>query len=84
MVYNADLLGKSLIGKKHSKRKKKNVLGEYILTNIDVKTTNRFEKKGFKIAAMKMMSPSRELLENHYADLSQKPFFPGLIKYVCG
>merc|ERR1712173_510829 len=24
-----------------------------------------------------------ELLENHYADLSKKPFFPGLVKYMA-
>lgn len=33
----------------------------------------------FKLAAMKMTSPSKELLEQHYGDLSTKPFFPGLL-----
>ena len=42
----------------------------------------RFEKKGFKLSAMKMMSPSKAHLETHYADLKKKPFFPGLIKYM--
>lgn len=28
---------------------------------------------------MKLMSPSKALLEAHYADLSAKPFFPGMI-----
>ena len=28
------------------------------------------------------MTPTKELLEQHYADLAQKPFFPGLIKYM--
>ena len=31
---------------------------------------------------MKMMSPSKTHLENHYADLKSKSFFPGLIKYM--
>ena len=43
----------------------------------------RFENKGFKLVAMKLMQASTELLENHYADLSKKPFFPGLVKYMA-
>merc|ERR1719273_856330 len=32
---------------------------------------------------MKFMSASRELLETHYSDLSKKPFFPELIRYMA-
>merc|ERR1712141_319636 len=42
----------------------------------------RFEAKGFKLVAMKMMHASEELLKEHYADLSSKGFFPGLVKYM--
>ena len=42
----------------------------------------RFEQKGFKLVAMKMMHASVEQLEEHYADLKGKGFFPGLIKYM--
>ena len=42
----------------------------------------RFEEKGFKLVAMKLTSPSKSLLQQHYADLSSKPFFNGLIKYM--
>merc|ERR1711863_33426 len=42
----------------------------------------RFEQKGFKLVAMKMMHASEDLLKEHYADLSKKPFFPGLVKYM--
>lgn len=42
----------------------------------------RFEEKGFKNVAMKVVSPGKALLEKHYADLAKKPFFPGLIKYM--
>jgi len=28
------------------------------------------------------MRPSKELFEQHYGDLKDKPFFPGLISYV--
>lgn len=42
----------------------------------------RFEKKGFKLLAMKFYSPTKELLEEHYKDLKSKPFFPKLINYM--
>jgi len=44
---------------------------------------SRFEQKGFKLVAMKMMQASTSLLSAHYADLSERPFYPGLIKYMC-
>merc|ERR1712223_861418 len=43
----------------------------------------RFEAKGFKLVAMKFMQASREHLEEHYADLKKKPFFPGLVEYMA-
>ncbi|KDN51287.1 Nucleoside diphosphate kinase, partial [Rhizoctonia solani AG-8 WAC10335] len=43
---------------------------------------SRFEKRGFKIVALKLVQSTKEHLEKHYADLSDKPFFPGLIKYM--
>ncbi|KZT57297.1 nucleoside diphosphate kinase [Calocera cornea HHB12733] len=43
----------------------------------------RFEKRGFKLVALKMVHATKEHLEKHYADLAQKPFFPGLIKYMA-
>ena len=42
----------------------------------------RFEQKGFKLVAMKFMRASVDLLSKHYADLSKKPFFPELIRYL--
>jgi hypothetical protein len=44
----------------------------------------RFEQKGFKLVAMKLMRASVDLLGKHYADLSKKPFFPELIRYTSG
>ncbi|OWZ20159.1 Nucleoside diphosphate kinase B [Phytophthora megakarya] len=41
----------------------------------------RFEKKGYKLVALKMMTATEERAKNHYADLSARPFFPGLVKY---
>ena len=42
----------------------------------------RFENRGYKLVALKMVTPSRELLENHYSDLKEKKFFPSLIEYM--
>ncbi|EGZ10924.1 hypothetical protein PHYSODRAFT_464988, partial [Phytophthora sojae] len=41
----------------------------------------RFEKKGYKLVALKLMTATEERAKNHYADLSERPFFPGLVKY---
>ncbi|XP_043486162.1 nucleoside diphosphate kinase [Polistes fuscatus] len=46
------------------------------------KIIQRFEEKGFKLVALNMVWPTEELLQKHYADLSAKPFFPGLVKYM--
>jgi nucleoside-diphosphate kinase len=42
----------------------------------------RFEQKGFHLVALKLATPSQETLKAHYADLSAKAFFPGLITYM--
>lgn len=42
----------------------------------------RFETKGYKLVALKLARPSREHLEQHYADLAGRPFFAGLINYM--
>ncbi len=36
---------------------------------------NRFEKKGLRLAGMKMMQLTDSILNEHYAHLSEKPFF---------
>uniref|UniRef100_A0A1L8DKD9 Nucleoside diphosphate kinase n=1 Tax=Nyssomyia neivai TaxID=330878 RepID=A0A1L8DKD9_9DIPT len=46
------------------------------------KIIKRFEQKGFKLVALKFQWASKELLEKHYADLSARPFFPGLVTYM--
>jgi len=43
---------------------------------------SRFEKRGYQLAALKMKTPSRELLEAHYCDLKTKKFFPGLVNFM--
>uniref|UniRef100_A0A336MYW5 Nucleoside diphosphate kinase n=1 Tax=Culicoides sonorensis TaxID=179676 RepID=A0A336MYW5_CULSO len=46
------------------------------------KIIKRFEAKGFKLVAMKFMWAEKSLLKKHYAELRERPFFPGLIKYM--
>ncbi|CAG5129726.1 unnamed protein product [Candidula unifasciata] len=56
---------------------------------------SRFEKRGYKLGSRQIrlvvepvkiliffLQPSKDLLHNHYAELSSKPFFPGLIEYM--
>ncbi|KAK9054568.1 hypothetical protein SSX86_025647 [Deinandra increscens subsp. villosa] len=43
---------------------------------------SRFEKKGFKLKGLKLFQCPKELAEEHYKDLSSKPFFPKLISYI--
>lgn len=42
----------------------------------------RFERKGFTLRALKLFRPSKELAEEHYKDLSAKPFFKDLVDYI--
>jgi len=51
----------------------RNLIGEIVA---------RFERKGLKICAMKMMSLDDAILQEHYAHLKDKPFFPGLAKFM--
>ena len=43
----------------------------------------RFETKGFKLCAMKLAQPGKAMFEKHYADLSKKGFFNGLVEYAA-
>ncbi len=45
---------------------------------------SRLEKKGFKIVALKMMTPSKELVEEHYGEHKGKGFFDGLVSFLSG
>ena len=42
----------------------------------------RFERRGYQLAGMKMLTPTQALLEEHYSDLKSKGFFAGLINYM--
>ena len=43
---------------------------------------SRFERKGFRLVAMKTQQATGEMLEEHYKDLVTKPFFPKLKEYM--
>lgn len=42
----------------------------------------RFEAKGLKIRGFKMFQASDELLNEHYAHIATKPFFPDVRKFM--
>jgi nucleoside-diphosphate kinase len=42
----------------------------------------RFEQKGFLLKGLKLTTPSRVQLEEHYKDLKTKSFFPKLLSYM--
>ncbi|KAF7896992.1 uncharacterized protein EAF01_009395 [Botrytis porri] len=39
-------------------------------------------ENSYKLAAIKLTTPGKDHLEQHYADLSDKPFFAGLVNYM--
>lgn len=51
----------------------RNLIGEIV---------GRFEKKGLKIVGLKMMSVEDATLEEHYAHIKDKPFFPGIRDFM--
>lgn len=42
----------------------------------------RFERKGFTLRALRLRNVPRELAEEHYKDLRERPFFPDLVDYI--
>ncbi|XWS61604.1 hypothetical protein CRYUN_Cryun07bG0140400 [Craigia yunnanensis] len=43
---------------------------------------SRFEHKGFKLVANKILVPSKEFAQKHYDDLKERPFFNGLCEFL--
>ena len=43
---------------------------------------SRFEKKGFKIIKLKMMTFTKEQAEKFYSDHKEKPFFGELVSFI--
>jgi nucleoside-diphosphate kinase len=42
----------------------------------------RFERKGLRLAAMQLMTMTRELAERHYAEHDGKPFYEELVTFI--
>jgi nucleoside-diphosphate kinase len=42
----------------------------------------RYESKGFKLVGLKLLQPTRELAEKHYAVHKERPFFAGLVDFI--
>jgi nucleoside-diphosphate kinase len=42
----------------------------------------RFERKGLRLRALKLMTMTRELAEEHYAEHEGKPFFEELVSFI--
>ena len=43
----------------------------------------RIEAKGYQVADLKMLTPSRDLLVAHYAEHEGKPFFEPLVEFMA-
>lgn len=43
---------------------------------------SRIERRGLKIAALRMNTISQEMAKKHYAEHAQKPFFKSLIDFI--
>ncbi|MCQ4924479.1 nucleoside-diphosphate kinase [Tissierella carlieri] len=52
---------------------KRGLIGEII---------GRIERKGYKITKAKLFQPGRELIEEHYMEHREKPFFRELVNFI--
>lgn len=43
---------------------------------------SRFERRGLRLVALKLMRIDDALARRHYAEHEGKPFFPGLVEYI--
>ena len=53
-----------------------------LLRRLSGKIISRFEERGLKITAAKMMLISPDLAKRHYAEHAEKPFFKDLVDYI--
>lgn len=53
----------------------------YFVTQI-AEIISRFERKGFKLVAIKVVVPSKDFAQKHYHDLKERPFFNGLCDFL--
>jgi nucleoside-diphosphate kinase len=44
----------------------------------------RFERKGLRIAAMRLLQADEDIANRHYAEHAEKPFFGELVSFITG
>ncbi|HII51599.1 MAG TPA: nucleoside-diphosphate kinase [Halobacteriales archaeon] len=44
---------------------------------------SRFEKRGLKLVGSKLLTIDLELAQKHYSEHVGKPFFDGLVEFIC-
>ena len=44
----------------------------------------RFERKGLRIVAMRLLQADEEIANSHYAEHAEKPFFGELVSFITG
>lgn len=44
----------------------------------------RFERKGLRIVALKLLTLARDQAEEHYAEHRERPFFGDLVEFITG
>jgi nucleoside-diphosphate kinase len=44
----------------------------------------RFERKGLRITALKMLTATETIAHEHYAEHKEKPFFGELVEFITG
>jgi nucleoside-diphosphate kinase len=52
--------------------------------NLTGEVLARFERKGLRIAAMRLMQADEETANRHYAEHAEKPFFGELVSFITG
>jgi nucleoside-diphosphate kinase len=50
--------------------------------NLTGEVIRRFEQKGLKLSAMKLMQVDEQLAQTHYAEHTEKPFFGELVDFI--
>jgi nucleoside-diphosphate kinase len=50
--------------------------------NLTGEIISRFERKGLRLRALKLMTMERELAERHYEEHAGKPFFGELVEFI--
>ena len=52
--------------------------------NLTGEIISRFERKGLRLTALKLLTTPKETAQTHYAEHSDKPFFGELVDFITG